>query len=176
MKLTWKVLNPHTGDEIEEDAPSNNTANVAGAGDDSSTVVVKKKKKKELYDGRTRAYRQHREKLERARVKRQEALNKKKSNYVEHVMQYTLGEKYDIYHKDYSSAMQHSYKQVKKKGYEVDPKEIDDKVASGPRKPSTGKTNKFTLGLMKNGKPVKQNLHVQVYNTGKSYELNMYVD
>ena len=43
MKLTWKILNPHTGDEIEEDAPSNNTANVAGAGDDSSTVVVKKK-------------------------------------------------------------------------------------------------------------------------------------
>ena len=131
-----------------------------------------KKKKDNIFDGRTKAYREHRKKLEAARQKRES----KKSSFKEHVVGFTLGEKYDIYHKDYSSAMQHSYAQVKKQGYEVDPKEIDDKVASGPRKPSSGKTNKFILGLMKNGKPVKQNLHVQVYNTGKSYELNMYVD
>ena len=36
--------------------------------------------------------------------------------------------------------MQHSYKQLNKKGYEVDPKEIDDKEAYGQRKPSSGKT------------------------------------
>ena len=29
-------------------------------------------------------------------------------------------EKYDIYHKDYSSAVQHALSQVKKQGYEVD--------------------------------------------------------
>ena len=170
MKLQWKVMNPHTGNEIEEEAP---LTSVSSGGID---LTPHKKKKKGLYDGRTKAYREHRAKLEAARIKRQEALKKKQSAFTEHVVKYTLGEKYDIYHKDYSSAMQHSYAQVKKKGYEVDPKEIDDKVASGPRKPSSGKTNKFTLGLMKNGKPVKQNLHVQVYNTGKSYELNMYVD
>ncbi len=48
--------------------------------------------------------------------------------------------KYDLYHKDFSSAMQHAYKMAKKlHGITVDPKEIDDKVASGPRKPSEGR-------------------------------------
>jgi len=53
----------------------------------------------------------------------------------------------------------------------VDPKEIDDKVASGPRKPSNGKTNSYILATNK-----KQNVHIQVYNTGNKYELNMYID
>tara|TARA_Y100001963_G_scaffold76293_1_gene105820 strand:- start:30 stop:557 length:528 start_codon:yes stop_codon:yes gene_type:complete len=175
MKLQWKVMNPRTGEALEEDAPLTSVA--SGGVDLSPDAAIKKKKKKNgLYDGRTKAYKEHRKKLEAARLRRQEALKNKQSSFKEHVIGFTLGEKYDIYHKDYSSAMQHSYAQVKKQGYEVDPKEIDDKVASGPRKPSSGKTNKFILGLMKNGKPVKQNLHVQVYNTGKSYELNMYVD
>ena len=30
-------------------------------------------------------------------------------------------------------------------GITVDPKEIDDKVASGPKKPSEGKTNSYRL-------------------------------
>ena len=77
--------------------------------------------------------------------------------------------KYDIYHKDFSSAMQHAYKAAKKMyGITVDPKEIDDKVATGPRKPSTGKTNTYRL------KGDKGAIQVQVYNTGKKYELNMY--
>ena len=79
--------------------------------------------------------------------------------------------KYDLYHKDFSSAMQHSYKMAKKLyGITVDPKEIDDKVASGPRKPSEGKTNKYRL------KGDKGAIQVQVYNKGgsKPFELNMY--
>ena len=52
---------------------------------------------------------------------------------------------YDLYHKDFSSAMQHAYKHAKKKGFTVDPKEIDDKVATGPKKPSSGKTNRYAL-------------------------------
>ena len=44
--------------------------------------------------------------------------------------------KYDLYHKDFSSAMQHAYKMAKKLyGITIDPKEIDDKVATGPKKP-----------------------------------------
>ena len=81
--------------------------------------------------------------------------------------------KYDLYHKDFSSAMQHSYKMAKKMyGITVDPKEIDDKVASGPRKPSEGKTNKYRL------KGDKGAIQVQVYNKGgsKPFELNMYKD
>src|SRR6056300_1962303 len=79
---------------------------------------------------------------------------------------------YELYHKDFSSAMKHAYDFAKKKfGIEVDPKEIDDKVASGPRKPSKGKTNSYRL----KGKDGKKAIQVQVYgmDNGK-YELNMY--
>ena len=79
--------------------------------------------------------------------------------------------KYDLYHKDFSSAMQHAYKMAKKlHGITVDPEEIDDKVASGPRKPSEGKTNSYRL------KGDKGAIQVQVYNKGgsKPFELNMY--
>ena len=78
--------------------------------------------------------------------------------------------KYDIYHKDFSSAMQHAYAAAKKMyGITVDPKEIDDKVASGPRKPSSGKTNKYRL------KGNKGTVQIQVANLdNKKYELNMY--
>jgi len=79
---------------------------------------------------------------------------------------------YDIYHDTYSAAMQHAYAHAKKKhGVTVRPSEIDNKVALGPRKPSTGKTVSHILKTDK-----KQNLHVQVYNTGRKYELNMYVE
>ena len=78
--------------------------------------------------------------------------------------------KYDLYHKDFSSAMQHAYKMAKElHGITIDPKEIDDKVAAGPKKPSSGKTNKYRL------KGDKGAIQVQVYNMdNKKYELNMY--
>jgi hypothetical protein len=79
--------------------------------------------------------------------------------------------KYELYHKDFSTAMQHAYKMAKKlHGITVDPKEIDDKVATGPSKPSEGKTNKYRL------KGDKGAIQVQVYNKGgsKPFELNMY--
>ena len=81
-----------------------------------------------------------------------------------------LGEKYDLYHKTFSGAMQHSYEYAKKKfKIEIDPTEIDDKVAMGPPKPKNGKTNSYRLKGT-NGKGIQ----VQVYNTGTSFELNMY--
>ena len=82
------------------------------------------------------------------------------------------GSGYDLYHKDFSSAMQHAYKYAKEKlGIEIDPKEIDDKVASGPRKPSSGKTNSYRLV----GKDGKKAVQIQVANLdNKKYELNMY--
>jgi hypothetical protein len=79
--------------------------------------------------------------------------------------------KYPLYHKDFSGAMKTAYDHAKKNlGVIVDPSEIDDKVAMGPRKPSTGKTNSYRL----TDKSGKKAIQVQVYNTGKSYELNMY--
>ena len=79
---------------------------------------------------------------------------------------------YNLYHKDFSSAMAHAYDFAKNKyGIEVDPEEIDRKVAMGPKKPSSGKTNAYRL-LDKTGKKAIQ---VQVANLdNKRYELNMY--
>ena len=78
---------------------------------------------------------------------------------------------FDLYHKTFSDAMQHAYAFAKKKfGIEIDPKEIDDKVATGPKKPSSGKTNSYGLKALGG----KKGIQVQVHNTGKSFELNMY--
>ncbi len=82
-----------------------------------------------------------------------------------------LEEKYDLFHKDFSGAMQHAYSYAKQKwGITVDKNDIDNKVATGPRKPGTGKTNRYSL------KTNKGMLQIQVYNKGgsKPYELNMY--
>jgi len=76
---------------------------------------------------------------------------------------------YEIYHKDFSTAMQHAYDFAKKKlKVEVDPEEIMTNVAMGPKRPSKGKTNSYRL------KGKGGAIQVQVYNTGKNYELNMY--
>ena len=79
---------------------------------------------------------------------------------------------YELFHNSFSNAMQHAYAMAKKiYGVEIDPEEIDNKVATGPRKPSLGKTNRYRLkgkgGVMQ----------IQVYNSDekiKPYELNMY--
>ena len=76
---------------------------------------------------------------------------------------------YDLYHNDFSSAMQHAYDHAKKKfGITIDKSEIDDKVATGPRKPTKGKTNSYRL------KGDKGTVQIQVYNMGNKFELNVY--
>ena len=103
------------------------------------------------------------------------AMSKVNASYEEFEEEFALFEldeaKYDLYHKDFSTAMQHAYKMAKKlHGITVDPKEIDDKVASGPSKPSEGKTNTYRL------KGDRGAIQVQVYNKGgsKPFELNFY--
>jgi len=79
---------------------------------------------------------------------------------------------YELYHRDFSGAMQHAYAHAKKKGFTVDKDDIDSKVAMGPKRPSSGKTNRYILDTNK-----KQKLHVQVANLdNKRYELNMYIE
>ena len=82
---------------------------------------------------------------------------------------------YTINHKTFSSAVQHAEDVVNKRGFEIDPEEWDRKVSMGPRKPGAGKTNSYTIDLMKNGKDVKQKLQMQVYYDEGRYELNMYI-
>ena len=77
---------------------------------------------------------------------------------------------YDIFHKDFSSAMQHATAFAKSKGQPIKKDEIDNKVATGPRKPSPGKENSYTLETEKG-----KRWSVQVYNMGSKFELNMYL-
>ena len=190
----WIEVSPHTG--LEEDAPANN----AGSGNVAMPPDAVKKKKKtlidrDMMDARTKAYREHRARLEARRAKREERKNK--SKFIEKVKEEVASEMsygagydtvkpmaniqpvnaaksgtgYELYHKQFSGAMQHAYKFAKSQGYTVNPKDIDDKVASGPRKPSSGKTTSYTLGTDK-GKKVQ----IQVTNLdNKRYELNMYI-
>ena len=188
----WTEVSPHSG--LEEDAPANNAS--SGAVDMNPDGGKKKKLlNRSLIDARTKAYREHKTRLETRRAKREELKNK--SKFIEKVKEAAVSEiaygsgydvaspvaeiqpvyaaksstGYELYHKDFSGAMQHAYKFAKSKGVTVDPEEIDNKVASGPRKPSNGKTNSYILATNK-----KQNVHIQVYNTGNKYELNMYID
>jgi len=188
----WTEVSPHSG--LEEDAPANN----AGSGHVSMPPDAVRKKKKTLIDrsmmdARTKAYREHRARLEA----RRQAREAKKSSFIERVKEDAVSELaygsgydvaspvaeiqpvyaaksstgYELYHTDFSGAMQHAYKFAKSKGVIVDPAEIDSKVASGPRKPSSGKTNSYILDTNK-----KQKVHIQVANLdNKRYELNMYI-
>lgn len=189
----WSEVSPYSG--LEEDVPTNN----ASSGDVAMPPDAVKKKKKlidrSMMDARTKAYREHRARLEARRVKREEKRNK--SKFIEKVKEEVASEMaygagydtvkpvadiqpvnaaksssgYELYHTDFSGAMQHAYKFAKTKGVTVDPAEIDSKVASGPRKPSSGKTNSYILDTNK-----KQKVHIQVANLdNKRYELNMYI-
>ena len=193
----WNEISPFTGSSIGEDAPTNSagTGSVAGIGvGPMGEPGVKKRKKQSLIDARSKAYRQHRERLEASRLKRLESRNKRDKFTESIVSEMTYGAGtmaaarptadmsninaaksatgYELYHKTFSAAMQHAYQAARKMGYIVDSDDIDSKVSNGPKKPSSGKTNSYILGTQK-----KQNLHVQVANLdNKRYELNMYID
>ena len=101
MKTKWKVVSPYTG--IEEDAPASSAAggNIAGIGIDNPDqpgsgepgIDPKKKKKRHTLidrdgkiDGRTKAYREHRKKLENARQKRNDV---RSSKFIENIKKKT---------------------------------------------------------------------------------------
>ena len=92
MRMKWKVVSPYTG--IEEDVPANN----ASSGDVAMPPdAVKKKKKHTLIDrngkidGRTKAYREHRKKLENSRQKRN---NTGSSKFIENIKKKTTERAY----------------------------------------------------------------------------------
>jgi hypothetical protein len=101
MKTKWKVVSPYTG--IEEDAPASSAGGgtIAGIGIDHPDrpgsgepgIDPKKKKKRHTLidrdgkiDGRTKAYREHRKKLEAAREKRNTG---KSSKFIENIKKKT---------------------------------------------------------------------------------------
>ena len=82
---------------------------------------------------------------------------------------------YKLHHNTFSAAVQEAIAVAKKQGYDVDEDDWSDKVATGPKKPSKDKTNRYSVKLTKSGKPTRKFLQIQVYNMGSKYELNCYV-
>ena len=89
---TYMEVNPYTGQEIDEDMPTNAAGRGAvagiGVGPDGEPGYdpKKKKRKRTLIDARSKSYRQHRARLEKARAKREE----KKSKLAQKVAEDTL--------------------------------------------------------------------------------------
>ena len=94
MKTIWKIVSPYTG--LEEDAPTNSAGSGLvhgiGVGPSGEPGVDPKKKKKQTLigrngkiDGRSKAYREHRKKLETARQKRLERKKSSGSRFIESI-------------------------------------------------------------------------------------------
>ena len=88
---TYMEVNPYTGQPIDEDMPTNAAGRGAvagiGVGPDGEPGYdpKKKKRKRTLIDARSKSYRQHRERLEKARAKREERKSKLASKVAENI-------------------------------------------------------------------------------------------
>ena len=105
MKLKWKVVSPYNG--LDEDAPVNS---VAGGGVDMNPTgrgrKLKDKDQEEdvdvitrqdvKIDGRSKAYRSHRAKLEAAREKRLEKKKESKSKFIENIKSKVKQQEYAV--------------------------------------------------------------------------------
>jgi len=88
----------------------------------------------------------------------------------------SVDESSDVYHKSYTHAIEAAEVYARKKGYEIDDDEMFTKVAMNSKRPSVGKTTRVSLELLKNGKPQRKMLHIQVYGMKNGYELNTYIN
>ena len=85
MTISWREVSPYSGKPVEEDAPTNFGGQ--GSGVAMPPDAMMKKKKKKLLDARTKAYREHRAKLDAARAKR---LEQRKSKIAQKVQENIL--------------------------------------------------------------------------------------
>ena len=92
MTISWKEVSPYSGQPVEEDAPTNFAGQ--GSGVAMPPDALMKKKKKQLLDARTKAYREHRAKLDAARAKR---LEQKKSKLSQKVQENIMDFNREIY-------------------------------------------------------------------------------
>ena len=91
MTISWKEVSPYSGQPVEEDAPTNFAGQ--GSGVAMPPDALMKKKKLKLLDARTKAYREHRAKLDAARARREE----KKSKLTQKVQENTMDFNREIY-------------------------------------------------------------------------------
>ena len=92
MTISWKEVSPYSGQPVEEDAPTNFAGQ--GSGVAMPPDALMKKKKKRLLDARTKAYREHRAKLDAARARR---LEQKKSKLSQKVQENIMDFNREIY-------------------------------------------------------------------------------
>ena len=97
----WKEVSPYSGMAIEEDAPTTSAGSGQvhgiGVGPYGEPGVDPKKKKKHKIlvdrggkiDGRTKAYREHRKKLEQTRQKREDTKKGRISKFIETIKKRT---------------------------------------------------------------------------------------
>jgi hypothetical protein len=83
--------------------------------------------------------------------------------------------KIETYHNTYTSAITAAKAYAEKQGYEINDDDSFRKIGMGPRKPSEGKTNRFSIELSKGDKVQRKQLHIQVYGMKNKYELNCYI-
>jgi hypothetical protein len=80
-----------------------------------------------------------------------------------------------VYFNSFTDAVSYVYDLVSVK-FKIDEDDWFNQIASGG-KPGTGKTKIAHIDLYnkKTGEKVSQNAHIQVYNSGNTFELNYYL-
>lgn len=85
-----------------------------------------------------------------------------------------------VYFNTYSGAVQSAAEAAEARGYTVNPDSWATEISFGSGKPKPGQTRSHIIELLKDGKPQKKALSIQVYNRGidigNTYELNFYIN
>jgi len=92
-----------------------------------------------------------------------------------------IDEANDTYFKSFTDAVEFARKATEKRGFTIDDDDWQTQIAFGGKytrsRPSKGKTNSFTVGLLKNGKPQRKSLQISVFGMPSgSYELTHYIN
>ena len=92
-----------------------------------------------------------------------------------------IDEANDTYFKSFTQAVEYARKVTEKRGFTIDEDDWQTQIAFGGKysrsRPSKGKTNSFTVGLLKNGKPQRKSLQISVFGMPSgSYELTQYIN
>jgi hypothetical protein len=92
-----------------------------------------------------------------------------------------IDEANDTYFKSFTQAVEYARKVTEKRGFTIDEDDWQTQIAFGGKysrsRPSKGKTNSFTVGLLKNGKPQRKSLQISVFGMDSgSYELTQYIN
>ena len=73
----------------------------------------------------------------------------------------------ETYFKSATDAVMHARTQAEKKGFEINDEDWNSEITMGGRysrtRPGVGKTNSFSVGLLKGGKPQRKNLNISLY-------------